>query len=806
MNAINLLPNEILVGIFEQLNPIDLSRVAQSSHSLRSVATTSSLWEPFYLSFWQEEDSRKSHIRGTEHWRDAKRFQYLHKTANRIWEQDSEQMQESGTKDLDQEHYDTPFPKYLSALSKDPMKDRNAPPEFYKLFCERMHIDEEVFTRIQAQCFKSSGWLQEMIDIYERYGDDVKDILHALITVQRRSDPNSALLIETGEGEQEFPSAYNLRLQRTKRSKTHHLTLLYFGKQLLQYVQHQQGVCGLNHIRSMSRSNEVTEGPFSWTGMHAVDASQTSDEGFAAVSIAKVFENSLCYLSMFRGGEGYEITNELDMLAVACSLYLAKEGISLENNGSRQFAQGICKFMQIRGYRGARDHKFHRLDNSFIHLCLDESGRKSLPLTLVVVFCSLANRLGLNALPTNTPGRLLAVVQHLGHKFWISAADDGLLYELTNLQALFRMNSLSSDHAIVSPSTPLELCLRASRNIFNGLHGAHMVADLNMGSDTLALVEKGEEDIEKAQRLDQIFEETMLASNNVFNPRRTFLRAKDRQSYLVSPLNEADEGSTLKRRTDSDAYLATAGRFKDDDQSSETKAVLSMFAAANAMTELGDEADRNGTALSIVTAQHYLPNSILSIQSGLKKRSEAELNQSEKMRLSELQTMATDLLAQDRAGRKQKRREASTDSEEDKSLLKMMHTVGTVFVHRVYGYQAVIQDWDVKCDKGEDWISAMDVDDLPNGGRKQPFYTSLVSDGSVRYVAHCNILPASADLSPSDRKGERKEVTQSQIEKLMYSHDFGDIFRCASSNHDGSELRMLLNATGKHMYPDDLHL
>ncbi|PWN35618.1 uncharacterized protein FA14DRAFT_160684 [Meira miltonrushii] len=800
MNNIGQLPNEILVSIFKQLTPTDLSSVAQSNRSLRGVATASSLWEPYYLSFWQEEDSRKSQIRGTSNWRDAKRISFLYKTATRIWREDfeRERERENDTHDSILEHAGTPFPKFLSTSSQEPA-NLNSPPDFYKLFCERMLIDGEVLKRIQAQCFRSFGWLQEMIDIYEQYGDDIKDILHALITVQRRSDPDSNLLINEAGIEQEFPSAYKLRLQGTKRSKTHHLTLLYFGKQLLQYIQHQQAVCGLNHMRGMSRSNEVTEGPFSWTRIRAVQASRINE---ASVSIAKVFENGLCYLSMFRGGEGYEIANELDMLAVACSLYLAKEGISLDTSGSRLYAQGICKFMQIRGYRGAREHKFHRLDNSFIHLCLDESGRESLPLTLVVVFCSLANRLGLNALPTNTPGRLLAVVQYLNHKFWISAADDGLLYELENLQVLFRMNSLSPDHAIVSASTPLELCLRASRNIFNGLHGAHLMADLDIGSETLALAEKGGEN-----RVDQIFEETILADDNVFNPRRTFLHAEDRQSYLVSPLNyPAETSKRLKRQDDSEAYLATAGRYTDGDQSPETKAVLSMFAAANAMTELGDEADRNGTALSIVTAQHYLPSSILSIRSGLKRRTEAELSQLEKMRLAELETLANDLLARDRLGRSQKRRVAATDSEEDKNLLKIMHTVGTVFVHRVYGYQAVIQDWDVKCDKGEDWISAMDVDDLPNGGRKQPFYTSLVSDGSVRYVAHCNILPASAELPSSNRMQGQNELTHSQIEKLMYSHEFGDIFRCASANQDGSCLRMLLNAAGEHMYPDDLGL
>lgn len=824
-----LLPNEVLTYIFEHLSPIELSKVAQSSRSLHRVATAPSLWEQTYLSFWREENWSKSRDRGTASWRDGRRIQYMYRTAKRIWRENALENKSSNNEEISSQGQETdsdrialesksPFPKFLSAPSVDLFEGhQHALPNFYKLFCERICIDDDVLKRIQAKCFEHHGWLEKMIEIYDEYGDDIKDLLHALITVQRRFDPDSGLMVsEVKDGKEEerpsFSSAYELRMPYAKRSRTHHLSLLHLAKQFHQYIQHQEAVCGLNHIRDISRSREISEGPFPWTKVHASHFSKASKTNIGAMQKAKVFENSLCYLSMFLGGEGNEIVNELDMLAVACSLYLAKERISLEGSGARRFAQSICKFMQNRGFRGARNHLFHRLDNNFIHLCLDESGRESLPLTLVVIFCALSNRLGLSALPTNTPGRLLAIVSQSHHSsdgekadpFWISAADDGFLYELSDLQRLFRMNSLDPDHTIVSAATPLEVCLRASRNIFNGLQSAHMMANFNMGSDTFAVVQLGEENGESDRDIDQIFEKTLLANDNIFNPRRIFLRADDRNAHLVSTLyKEIGSTSKLKRRTDSQAFLATAGRYQEVDQSSETKAILSMFAAANAMTELSDEADRDGTAFSTATAQQYLPIGILSIQSGLQRRPHFESSQFDLMRRADLESMKANLLRQDLLGRSPKTRSSSSNTEKNK-VLEMMHPVGTIFVHRVYRYHAIIQDWDKKCDKGEDWISAMDVDDLPNGGREQPFYTSLVNDGSVRYVAHCNILPAVASSTiSSNEEAKKPHLSQSQVEKLINEHDLGDIFRCASATSDGSCLRLLLNATGEHIYPDD---
>ncbi|KAK9839340.1 hypothetical protein WJX84_007089, partial [Apatococcus fuscideae] len=69
--------------------------------------------------------------------------------------------------------------------------------------------------------------------------------------------------------------------------------------------------------------------------------------------------------------------------------------------------------------------------------------------------------------------------------------------------------------------------------------------------------------------------------------------------------------------------------------------------------------------------------------------------------------------------------------------------VGQVMKHRKFGYGGVIIGWNYRCMQSEEWIIAMGVDRLPDGGCEQPFYQVLV-DGRDRadattYVAQCNI-------------------------------------------------------------------
>jgi len=55
---------------------------------------------------------------------------------------------------------------------------------------------------------------------------------------------------------------------------------------------------------------------------------------------------------------------------------------------------------------------------------------------------------------------------------------------------------------------------------------------------------------------------------------------------------------------------------------------------------------------------------------------------------------------------------------------RVKHKVGQVFRHRRYAYLAIITGWDVECSAGEHWMERMHVDQLSQG-RQQSFYHVL---------------------------------------------------------------------------------
>lgn len=81
---------------------------------------------------------------------------------------------------------------------------------------------------------------------------------------------------------------------------------------------------------------------------------------------------------------------------------------------------------------------------------------------------------------------------------------------------------------------------------------------------------------------------------------------------------------------------------------------------------------------------------------------------------------------------------------EDKSGVK--YAVGQVFMHKKYGYRAVVYGWDRECERDEEWLRHMNVQNA-----QQPFYHCLPHEhdcvrlfGGVRitkYVAQDNMEP-----------------------------------------------------------------
>lgn len=854
-------PVEVFEAIFQHLSPIELSRLAQTNRTLNRIATTSGLWERAYLSFWPEEDVERGRERGTLDWRNACRHGQLFAAARQAWEEGgferSERETFAGLDSIDRDdgkrkrraqNVDVPFPFFLSATAseREHQDELQPTPRFYDLFCKRIRADQEVLDLIEEQCKSATGWIHCIDRIVTKYGNDVKDLLHALVCVQQRS----AKIAGSDSASNDFPTAFQLRLREMKRSQSHHLTLLHLARELLEHLQSREAMKGLIAMRPDTNAPPVV---LSWTELHPVRGLQPPGQAkLQSAQLAKQYENGLCWLSMFRGGEGQEISCELDVLATSCALFLARSDVQIKEH-PRAFAVGICNFMQSRGFRGAGDGDFHNLDNNFIHLCLDESGRESLPLTLVVIFCSIAARLGLSAFPTNTPGKILAVVNvsssahHVAgqrdapmheDRFWVNVYSGGQIHEPGDMIGPFGPRLSLQDDAMTAQSSPASCCLRAARNVITSVQRAQVLPTVNTNpvgelvEDTEAVQRQGSY-VTKAPP-DQRFERLMMAPNTLFNPRRTFLHPRHREIHLVSPFWTSDLSAHRLRRTFTSGstpiasaetpFLPTPGRFQRVRHWSEATQHASMHAASNALTRLGDELGERGLAWSMGLVCNFFPLDILVMHDELTGYQDPQTGSRSPLYIHDPERRQTvvqtrdDLLAEDLKGPESKRREQTESYSEVKPATLVpsfdaVHPVGTIFVHRLYRYRAVLVKWDGECSATEGWIVNMGVDTLPNGGRNQPFYQSLVEDGSTRYVAHCNIQPANFALneaahdtasrtSPSNVIRNDLRLDTGQLEKLLAVRGVGRMFRCATFDEDGTKLRLVRNAVGNQAFPN----
>ncbi|UZJ51602.1 hypothetical protein CBS101457_000922 [Exobasidium rhododendri] len=817
-NILAAFPYEVFEAIFSHLSPLELSRLAQSSRSFYRISTTSPSWEQAYFSFWREGDERREAERGTRRRRENRRYKELKEAAGRAWSADVNaslaSFHHSKRAKIDtlppQTNETTPFPRCLSGgpmRSDDQEADTNRNPYFYQLFLERIRIDDQVLESVNTQIQLSTCWLERVKDIVDKYGNDAKDVLHALIASQSRKGDNDKESFDPSASI--FPTALQVRLPRTRRSPSHHLSLLHYGKELLEHLQCREALSGLVSRREGCATEPSTQ---HWLNMRNQEFEDTYGKALRCASLSKEFENLFSWLSMFRGGEGQEISEELDTLAVSCSLYLASKDITLEKSHQR-YALGIYSFMCSRSFKGALLEDFHNLDNNFLHFCLDESGRETLPMSLSILYCGIASRLGLSALPTNTPAKVLVVVDYDGvtssldgavspfpdnaGRFWIDVYGDGKILNREDIRATLAQMRMPLEETSVSQSTPVAACLRASMNIVRSVQEAQNVRRVNTSAAPTVDEEEEEEEeekqsdldiVEKSVRADRVFDRLVLTPNNVFHPRRTYLAPSGPQ--LVSPF--CLEGAGSRRQT--------KGRYHRRVQWSDFDQQSAMHAASNALTRLGTELGVHGIDWCATLIQTYFPLDTLVVQGEMVDSDiQSPLYIANEAARRSTSTMFQNILDEDSQGPTPKRRLADEHAE--------MYKVGTVFVHRVYGYTAVILDWSEKCDATEEWMRNMGVDRLPNGGRIQHFYQSMVEDGSTRYVAHCNITPAALRSDTASRPGVSGSgntlglVTYREVDQLLEQRGIGKIFRCLSAQK--GQLHLVMNGRGQRAFPDD---
>lgn len=799
-------PNEVFEAIFDHLSPLELTRLAQTSRSICQIATSSSIWERAYYSFWREGDKERELKRGTTAWRTKRRYAVLKEAARQAWLIDGK-VSESGEKHSKRRRKDetaiataepTPFPLYLSSSSDHELNTSSMPP-FYRLFLERIRIDQEVLQVIEEQCCSSNRWMERVREIVEKYGNDAKDVLHALVTYQsRRGDAEIIFSHEEETGQSEkgiFPSALQVRLPSTNRSPTHHLVLLHYGRELLEHLQCREALQGFLSYRP---GCTIDTNSTHWINAQCQNQDEETQRGLDAAKEGKSFEVAISWLSMFRGGEGQEIAEEIDVLSVSCSLYLASQEIHLDSS-TETLAGGIYDFMLSRGFKGATPAEYENLDNNFLHRCLDESGRETLPLSLTVIYCAIACRLGLSAFPTNTPARVLIVVEpraissnstaRESDRFWIDVYGDGKILDSNDVRMMLARMRLQMQGDFTGPSSAAATCLRASRNVVRSVQGAQGAPRLNSAmrdddTESEMDMDRANLSIDGSQKAADVFEQMMMSSDSIYNPRRTYLTSKG--LYLVSPF-----WSTLGRRV-----KKPGPRYQRNNNWSDFDQQAAMHAASNALTRLGDELGDRGSDWCASLVQTYFPLDTLIMQDEFTNlASNSPLYVQDDRSRASMSTMFQGLLHEDQIGPTATYRSWPEHS----SVFK----VGTLFTHRTYGYKAAIIGWNDHCSAPESWILNMGVDNLPNGGREQPFYQSIHEDGSTRYVAHCNIVPATIDLLNGGRSRHPVEgaISIKDAENVLRQRGIGKLFRCLA--RQGDFFRLVKTEAGHQAFPDD---
>lgn len=115
-----------------------------------------------------------------------------------------------------------------------------------------------------------------------------------------------------------------------------------------------------------------------------------------------------------------------------------------------------------------------RLPNTdFLHFCLT-TNRETLPLSLVIIFCALASRLGLYAAPCNFPSKIIAIVSDDPaaqltessasapgtERLWVDVYSDGVILDETTITAMLGEMRLGRNPAYSAAATPASMVLR----------------------------------------------------------------------------------------------------------------------------------------------------------------------------------------------------------------------------------------------------------------------------------------------------------------------------------------------------------
>ncbi|KAJ6621183.1 hypothetical protein B0H10DRAFT_2019132 [Mycena sp. CBHHK59/15] len=194
-------------------------------------------------------------------------------------------------------------------------------------------------------------------------------------------------------------------------------------------------------------------------------------------------ENSLSFvdafssLSCFFGKAPQEMASHLAILGNACHEYLIKEQCLLDpdvaNYDLQEVCSKICRFMHEQGFGAVEPTRFYDISNHFPHVYLT-TNKRTIPISLVHVFVSLARHQGIIASPVEFPARVLVHVSSPpgADDFFVDvygAETKAIISVRTDIPMMLMRLGIPPDSLTqyISPCGAGPMLLRAARNILS---------------------------------------------------------------------------------------------------------------------------------------------------------------------------------------------------------------------------------------------------------------------------------------------------------------------------------------------------
>ena len=390
---------------------------------------------------------------------------------------------------------------------------------------------------------------------------------------------------------------------------------------------------------------------------------------------------------------------------------------------TRSQALKLAEFLQHRNFLGVReDSEYHNLPNNFISLALSDPNHEALPLIYAVIYCSVAQRLGLKAHPIGYPWHVYVVVQApMGKTLDGKSAE---ILELTEDDWKDSNPTPGVLYTVKGASGVVFKCYPESMFIDAFRTGYEVPVELLKAN----LIRMGITSDHHAQYLKPISTAEILV--------RTRSNIMESCSYRFTQANWPGRHISVEEDPDTDlAYYSAMW--------------IPIFLSKNP-PHGSDLSFRLATDNTLATLCHFLryyPWDVKLIEDYVIPLFV------HRPQLGRLKQAAKTARLEDLARHEAKPRFHDID-------VKVKYKVGQVFTHRRYEYEAVIIGWDTCCTMDEEWIQQMGVDDL-SGGRKQSFYTVLSVHGSA-YLAYRRLISV---YFRSDDKSDRYVAEQNIVIK-----------------------------------------